>query len=150
MPKYDFDNNEYHLIRDVEQRAAIRQARGCSKEWRVISYDGNQVRLQSATHEDDVELVITGNFTKDQKWRLAEELCAQLNKAEHDAAKELADAQPNFRPTNFVDPDGADMLRKVLPPGLADEAVAVHEEPDEVRAEAVEDRQHNDSSATNG
>jgi len=123
MPQYDHDSNEYSPIMDAEQRAAKRRARGWKEEWyvQIVPNSYKHARLVSRTHDDDVELVITGNFSDVQRNRLAHELCAQLNRAELEDAKEFDEAEPHFRPTNLVDPDGADMLRKVIPPGLLEQ-----------------------------
>lgn len=85
MSTYDFEN-EYRPIRDAEQA-------GFKQEWTIrnSAKHGRQVilRICSATHDDDVELELTGNFTDAQRDRVAQEICDQLNKAEDAAAKEF-------------------------------------------------------------
>lgn len=140
MPQFDFDQNEYRPLADVERRAGLRRLLKLKNEWYVRSDGKGHARLVSHTHDDDVELVITGNFSEVQLERLANELCAQLNKAELEAAEEFKDAEPYIRSTNFVDPDGANMQRKVLPPGLLDKAKPVQQEA--METEPQSDRQH--------
>lgn len=93
MPLYDFEDNEYRPMRDIEQRALLRKSFGIEQEWTIreskSEHGSIRLRLCSATHDDDVELELSGNFTNAQRDRVAAEICAQLNKAENDATREF-------------------------------------------------------------
>jgi len=106
MAQYDFDKHEYQPIMDGEQRAKRRKLLGIHVEWYVREIDTPQryeVRLCSHTHDDDVELILTGNFTDEQKLRVANEVVAQLNRCE----KEFED---EVQHTNPGDVHGTDVL----------------------------------------
>jgi hypothetical protein len=77
---------EYERSMDIrgraKRRAALAERFGNPvQEWHVIMQDGKPV-LESTSHSDDVQLQITGNFSDEQRERIAHELCRQLNLAE--------------------------------------------------------------------
>ena len=82
MSQYDYDDNEYRAVRDGKERARIRQEIGIKDEWSINVDSRGHWRLCSATHEDDVELELSGNFSPEQALRVALEICTQLNEAE--------------------------------------------------------------------
>ena len=82
MQKFDFDDHEYTPIRDGEERARIRRAQGIKGEWEIQTWPKNKLVLQSYTHDDDVCLEISGNFSPEQRLKVITEIRDQLNAAE--------------------------------------------------------------------
>ena len=78
--------------RDGPGRARYRRLMGLQYEWFVDTWMRNGQKrfiLQSNTHDDDVVMEISGNFTDEQAYRVATEICEQLNAAERKYDEEI-------------------------------------------------------------